>query len=99
MIAAVLPRMIVDAVWLSICGVASRLNSAKHGRCSCLGWQCRIMKTKNSRIADMDWSQKRCVVLDMDGTVYLGHIPIAGAVRFIRQHFRSIAGTLKFINV
>ena len=35
----------------------------------------------------MDWSQKRCVVLDMDGTVYLGHIPIAGAVRFIRQHW------------
>jgi Predicted sugar phosphatases of the HAD superfamily len=39
------------------------------------------------RIADMDWSQKRCVVLDMDGTVYLGHIPIAGAVRFIQQHW------------
>ena len=24
----------------------------------------------------IDWSRKRCVVLDMDGTVYLGHIPI-----------------------
>ena len=38
----------------------------------------------------MDWSQKRCVVLDMDGTVYLGHLPIAGAVRFIRQHWNKL---------
>ena len=38
----------------------------------------------------MDWSQKRCVVLDMDGTVYLGHIPIAGAVRFIQDHWRDL---------
>ncbi|MDD2966809.1 MAG: HAD-IIA family hydrolase [Desulfovibrionaceae bacterium] len=38
----------------------------------------------------MDWATKRCIVLDMDGTVYLGHIPIEGAVAFIReqwQHF------------
>lgn len=38
----------------------------------------------------MDWSGKRCVVLDMDGTVYLGHIPIAGAVRFIQQHWNTL---------
>lgn len=38
----------------------------------------------------MDWSQKRCVVLDMDGTVYLGHIPITGAVRFIQEHWRDL---------
>ena len=38
----------------------------------------------------MDWSQKRCVVLDMDGTVYLGHIPIAGAVRVIQAHWRDL---------
>lgn len=38
----------------------------------------------------MDWSQKRCVVLDMDGTVYLGHLPIAGAVSFIRRHWNRL---------
>lgn len=38
----------------------------------------------------LDWSQKRCVVLDMDGTVYLGHIPIEGAVRFIREHWGDL---------
>ena len=38
----------------------------------------------------MDWSRKRCVVLDMDGTVYLGHIPIPGAVNFIRRHWDDL---------
>lgn len=38
----------------------------------------------------MDWSRKRCVVLDMDGTVYLGHIPIPGAVAFIRKHWDEL---------
>ena len=38
----------------------------------------------------MNWSQKQCVVLDMDGTVYLGHIPIAGAVAFIRRHWNEL---------
>lgn len=38
----------------------------------------------------MDWSCKRCVVLDMDGTIYLGHIPIAGAVDFIRRHWTDL---------
>lgn len=35
----------------------------------------------------LDWSQKRCIVLDMDGTVYMGHIPIEGAVKFIQKHW------------
>lgn len=35
----------------------------------------------------LDWSQKRCIVLDMDGTVYMGHIPIEGAVKFIQRHW------------
>lgn len=48
------------------------------------------MKAKNSRIAYMDWSKKRCFVLDMDGTVYLGHIPIDGAVNFIQRHWNSL---------
>lgn len=38
----------------------------------------------------MDWSKKKCVVLDMDGTVYVGHIPIAGAVNFIRDHWNDV---------
>lgn len=38
----------------------------------------------------MDWSKKRCVVLDMDGTVYLGDIPILGAVKFIQDHWRDL---------
>lgn len=38
----------------------------------------------------MDWSRKRCVVLDMDGTIYLGHIPIQGAVDFIRRHWNDL---------
>lgn len=37
----------------------------------------------------LDWSSKRCIVLDMDGTVYLGHIPIDGAVRFIQDHWQD----------
>ncbi len=36
----------------------------------------------------MDWSKKRCIVLDMDGTVYLGNIPIEGAVSFICDQWR-----------
>lgn len=38
----------------------------------------------------MDWSKKRCVVLDMDGTVYLGNIPIEGAVKFIQKHWDDL---------
>lgn len=38
----------------------------------------------------LDWSKKRCVVLDMDGTVYLGHIPIEGAVDFIIRHWNDL---------
>lgn len=38
-------------------------------------------------MTELDWSHKRCIVLDMDGTVYLGHIPIDGAVRFIQEHW------------
>lgn len=37
----------------------------------------------------MDWSKKRCIVLDMDGTVYMGHLPIEGAVNFIIRHWRD----------
>lgn len=37
----------------------------------------------------MDWSKKRCIVLDMDGTIYLGNIPIPGAVRFIQDHWED----------
>lgn len=36
--------------------------------------------------------QKKCLVLDLDGTVYLGDRPIPGAVRFIQSH----AGILDF---
>lgn len=38
----------------------------------------------------MRWSEKRCVVLDMDGTVYLGDIPIVGAVQFIQKHWKDL---------
>lgn len=37
----------------------------------------------------MDWSKKRCIVLDMDGTVYLGDIPIANAVKCIKDHWHD----------
>lgn len=37
----------------------------------------------------MDWAKKRCIVLDMDGTVYLGNIPIKGAVKFIQDHWND----------
>ena len=33
--------------------------------------------------------RKRCYVLDMDGTIYLGSIPIAGAVDFVRRHWND----------
>lgn len=32
-------------------------------------------------------AEKKCFVLDMDGTVYLGDIPIAETVSFIRRHW------------
>ena len=38
----------------------------------------------------MDWAKKRCVVLDMDGTIYVGHIPIEGAVAFVRRHWDEL---------
>ena len=38
----------------------------------------------------MDWLHKRCFVLDMDGTVYLGHIPISGAVSFICRYWQTL---------
>ncbi|MBQ7586350.1 MAG: HAD-IIA family hydrolase [Desulfovibrionaceae bacterium] len=38
----------------------------------------------------MKWSKKRCVVLDMDGTVYLGDQPIPGAVNFIQKHWTDL---------
>ena len=38
----------------------------------------------------MDWKQKRCVVLDMDGTIYLGNNPIEGAVRFVQHHWEDL---------
>lgn len=37
----------------------------------------------------LNWAEKRCIILDLDGTVYLGHIPIDGAVRFIQQHWND----------
>lgn len=37
----------------------------------------------------LNWAKKRCIILDLDGTVYLGHIPIAGAVNFIQKHWND----------
>lgn len=34
--------------------------------------------------------KKRCYILDMDGTVYLGSIPIPGAVDFVRRHWDEV---------
>ena len=38
----------------------------------------------------MGWENKRCMVLDMDGTLYLGHLPITGAVDFVRRHWHDL---------
>ncbi|MBQ7456394.1 MAG: HAD-IIA family hydrolase [Desulfovibrio sp.] len=38
----------------------------------------------------MRWSEKRCVVLDMDGTVYLGNRPIVPSVAFIQKHWKDL---------
>lgn len=35
-------------------------------------------------------TEKKCFILDMDGTVYMGDIPIAGTVNFILQHWKDI---------
>lgn len=37
----------------------------------------------------MNWAKKKCIVLDMDGTVYLGDIPIPGAVKCIQDHWKE----------
>ena len=38
----------------------------------------------------MKISEKRCVVLDMDGTVYVGSIPITGAVDFLKKYWDKL---------
>lgn len=38
----------------------------------------------------MPYLGKRCFALDLDGTVYLGAVPIKGAVAFIRQHWNEV---------
>lgn len=38
-------------------------------------------------MSTLDWSQKRCIVLDMDGTIYLGSTPIAPAVEGIIRNW------------
>ena len=38
----------------------------------------------------MPYLEKSCFVLDMDGTVYLGDIPIHGAVDFIKRHWNDV---------
>ena len=38
----------------------------------------------------MPYLGKKCFVLDMDGTVYLGNNPIKGAVDFIVQHWHDL---------
>lgn len=35
-------------------------------------------------------AEKKCFILDMDGTVYMGDIPIAGTVNFIVQHWNDL---------
>lgn len=45
------------------------------------------MASCNAGAAPLNWANKRCIVLDLDGTVYLGHIPIDGAVQFIKDHW------------
>ncbi|MDO5536098.1 MAG: HAD-IIA family hydrolase [Desulfovibrionaceae bacterium] len=38
----------------------------------------------------IDWSRKRCVVLDLDGTVYLGNIPISPSVEAIQRNWNRL---------
>lgn len=38
----------------------------------------------------MQLGDKRCFVLDMDGTIYLGNNPIEGAVAFIQRHWNRV---------
>ena len=33
---------------------------------------------------------KRCIVLDMDGTIYMGDKPIEGAVAFVQRHWEDV---------
>lgn len=35
----------------------------------------------------INWSNKQCIILDMDGTIYLGDIPIPGAVAGILKNW------------
>lgn len=37
----------------------------------------------------MDWAKKKCVILDMDGTIYMGDNPIPGAVKCICEHWKD----------
>lgn len=38
----------------------------------------------------MQLGDKRCFVLDMDGTIYLGNNPIEGAVSFVQRHWNRV---------
>ena len=44
----------------------------------------------SSPASSIDWKTKRCVVLDLDGTVYLGSIPIAEAVSAVQRNWDKL---------
>ena len=54
------------------------------------GISLKDIRTLSSGEENMKISEKRCVVLDMDGTVYLGSIPITGAVDFIKKYWDKL---------
>ena len=37
----------------------------------------------------MDLSKKKCFVFDLDGTVYLGDVPIKGTIDFIKRNLAT----------
>ncbi len=42
-------------------------------------------------MSSIDWNKKQCVVLDLDGTVYLGNIPIPESVAAIQRNWDRFA--------
>jgi HAD superfamily hydrolase (TIGR01450 family) len=44
------------------------------------------LQTADKRFSDFSLSDKRCFVLDLDGTVYVGNRPIHGTIEFINRN-------------
>ena len=47
------------------------------------------LRSADKLFAEFDIQNKKCFIVDLDGTVYLGNSPVEGTIDFIRKNIRS----------